>query len=109
MQSGGCRSQPAGSCYLPCPTQSKPLPLPVQDGEMLRRQFYFALAVNERASQVQRVTRRVAAAKEALLRSTRKGARPCPAMPSIIASTLLLLQSRTRLGIVWVEHLAARR
>ena len=73
MQAAGSRSEAARPGYLPAATPSSPMPVQVHDGEMLRRQFYFALAVHERAAQIRGVTRRVAAKKESLLRSARRG------------------------------------
>ena len=74
MQAGSCRVQPQDSDYLPASTPNRPLPLHVQDGEMLRRQFYFALAVHERAVQLRSLSETVAAEKRLLLTSARRGA-----------------------------------
>jgi len=74
MQAGGCRAQPqSDSIYLPAPTENRPLPVHVHDGEMLRRQFYFALAVHERCQQLRLLTKTVAAERELLLTSARRG------------------------------------
>jgi len=54
----------------------------ISDGEMLRRQFYFAVAVHERAGQLRGLTAEAAAEKESLLRGARNGAaRPLPHAP----------------------------
>ena len=73
MQAGGCRAQPQDCSYLPASTPNRPLPIHVQDGEMLRRQFYFALVVHERAQQLRSLSKAVAAEKKLLLTSARKG------------------------------------
>lgn len=43
---------PSPDVGLPPPAADRPLPVSIADGEMLRRQFYFAVAVHERAAQV---------------------------------------------------------
>ena len=62
-----------GRC-LPSPSRGRPLPLPVSDGDMLRRQFYYALAVHERRGQLVRIVASATAERERLLRAARKGA-----------------------------------
>ena len=44
---------------------------------MLRRQFYYALAVHERGRQLARITHSAATERERLLRAARRGAFAC--------------------------------
>ncbi|KAK9832549.1 hypothetical protein WJX81_008317 [Elliptochloris bilobata] len=68
----GAPPQPADA-GLPAPSANHPLPVSIADGEMLRRQFYFAVAVHERAAQLRALTADAAAEKENLLRGARDG------------------------------------
>ncbi|CAL8465257.1 g4792 [Coccomyxa elongata] len=73
MQSRECRAEPRDSSYLPAPRPPQLLPVHILDGEMLRRQFYFALAVHERHQQLRSLAKVVAAEKRLLLTSARRG------------------------------------
>ncbi|BDA50235.1 probable Ankyrin repeat and IBR domain-containing protein 1 [Coccomyxa sp. Obi] len=94
LQSGDCRPQPQDSSYLPPTRPQRPLPVHVQDGEMLRRQFYFALAVHERCQQLRSLAKVVAAEKRLLLTSARRGSfeeRGEQSMDAAVATGLLPL------------------
>lgn len=76
MQSRDCRAEPRDSGYLPPPRPAQLLPVHILDGEMLRRQFYFALAVHERCQQLRSLAEVVASEKRLLLTSARRGVVP---------------------------------
>lgn len=99
MQAPACRSEPATAGYLPSATPSRPLPVQVHDGEMLRRQFYFALAVHERATQIRTVARRAAVEKERLLRSARRGNGQLFGCEAIMNCYVILLHQKSARSI----------